>query len=101
MRVIDSMSDINPSSSKCKNTINSLCEEYLVNTPTAAGPFNPTDDSPQTQLNSAYPMMWPNLPGMEADVFMQDDTWLKFLDETPIDGSGVPGYATEHEQWSI
>lgn len=93
--VIESMSNINPSSTKCVDTINNLCKEYLINTPTTTLPLNPTDESPQTQITNAYPMMWPE------DVFMQDDTWLKLLEEMPVNESGVMEYTDGNNQWNI
>lgn len=82
------------------NTINNLCGEYLINTPTMTLLLNPTDDSPQTQISNVYPMMWPNVPDLEADVLMQDDTWLKFLNEAPLDGFQVMEYTDASNQWS-
>jgi len=40
---------------------------------------DPTNESPQTQMNNVYSMMWPNVPALEADVVMQDDAWMEFL----------------------
>jgi transcriptional regulatory protein GAL4 len=40
----------------------------------------PVEESPQTQINNVFSMMWPNAPPMEvADVVMGDDTWMNFL----------------------
>jgi len=41
--------------------------------------MSPINESPQTQMNHVYNMMWPNLPALEADVVMQDDAWMEFL----------------------
>jgi transcriptional regulatory protein GAL4 len=41
--------------------------------------FSPINESPQTQMNNVYSMMWPNVPALEADVVMQDDAWMEFL----------------------
>lgn len=46
----------------------------------------PIADSPQTQINHIYSMMWPNVTPLEAaDLVMGDDAWMEFLRE---DGSG-------------
>lgn len=39
----------------------------------------PIDESPQTQMNSVYPMMWPNVPAFEAADQFMDDAWMDFL----------------------
>jgi hypothetical protein len=41
--------------------------------------LSPINESPQTQMNNVYSMMWPNIPALEADVVMQDDAWMEFL----------------------
>lgn len=39
----------------------------------------PTNESPQTQMNNVYPMVWPSVPALESDVAMGDDAWMEFL----------------------
>lgn len=34
----------------------------------------PIDESPETQVDNMYSMMWPN-----ADINMQDDPWMEFM----------------------
>ncbi|EON97242.1 putative zn 2cys6 transcription factor protein [Phaeoacremonium minimum UCRPA7] len=42
--------------------------------------LGPIDESPQTQINSVFTMMWPNVPPMEAaDLVMGEDAWMDFL----------------------
>ncbi|KAI1777478.1 hypothetical protein F4818DRAFT_410558 [Hypoxylon cercidicola] len=42
----------------------------------------PIADSPQTQINHIYSMMWPNVTPLEAaDLVMGDDAWMEFLGE--------------------
>ncbi|KAI0159302.1 fungal-specific transcription factor domain-containing protein [Pestalotiopsis sp. NC0098] len=42
--------------------------------------LEPISESPQTQLGSVFPMMWPNVNAFEvADEVMGDDAWLEFL----------------------
>lgn len=51
----------------------------------------PIDESPQTQMNSVYPMMWPNVPAFEAADQFMDDAWMDFL--------GAEGGATPDRGW--
>ncbi|KAK2056218.1 hypothetical protein LY76DRAFT_607144 [Colletotrichum caudatum] len=55
------------------------------------GTPEPIDESPQTQINSVFSMMWPNVPPTEAaDVVMGDDAWMEFLRSgTSGDGDGA------------
>lgn len=40
----------------------------------------PIDESPQTQINSVFSMIWPNVSSIEAaDMVMGDDAWMDFL----------------------
>lgn len=53
----------------------------------------PVGESPQTQINSVFSMMWPNVPPLEAaDVVMGDDAgWMEFLRAGSVDGwTGPP-----------
>ncbi|KAI1393078.1 uncharacterized protein F4822DRAFT_150033 [Hypoxylon trugodes] len=57
---------------------NAVSEDTDMNEPIA--------DSPQTQINHIYSMMWPNVTPLEAaDLVMGDDAWMEFLRE---DGNG-------------
>lgn len=41
----------------------------------------PIDESPQTQINQVFPMMWPNVNALEAaGEVLGNDAWLSFLD---------------------
>lgn len=51
----------------------------------------PIDESPQTQMNSVYPMMWPNVPAFEAADQFMDDAWMDFL--------GAEGGTTPERGW--
>lgn len=67
--VLESMAHLNPSSSRCLGVIRSLCGGYLD--PSMSEWGLPTEESPQTQLTSLYPLMWPTLEmaqmeGMDA-----------------------------------
>lgn len=96
---------MNSSSSRCYQVIVDLCGRFLDSSvvashaPPAAPPSTaaqearstpnydalevapePIDESPHTQINSVFSMMWPNVPPMEAaDVVMGDDAWMEFL----------------------
>jgi hypothetical protein len=59
--------------------------------------IGPIDESPQTQMNNLYSMMWPDVPALEADVVMQDDGWMEFLrgedpDFANFDGEAQPPF---------
>jgi transcriptional regulatory protein GAL4 len=42
--------------------------------------LGPIDESPQTQINSVFSMIWPNVAPLEAaDLVMGDDSWMEFL----------------------
>lgn len=52
------------------------------------------DESPQTQMESVYPMMWPNVPAFEAADQFMDDAWMDFLGaEGAADGTPDPSAA--------
>ncbi|KUJ10575.1 uncharacterized protein LY89DRAFT_700957 [Mollisia scopiformis] len=94
---IYSLSSINSSSPRCYQVILKLCRPFLQHNDseedmggTIRGPgledhdghglgMSPINESPQTQMSSVYPMMWPNINEYEADVIMQDDAWMEFL----------------------
>ncbi len=80
------MRPVNPSAQRCHDVITGLCEQYLEHPrfrkdqdEDVGVVQEPIDESPQTQMNHVYSMMWPNLPALEADVMMQDDAWMEFL----------------------
>lgn len=107
---------MNSSSSRCYQVIIDLCGRFLDSNdialpvaPSATAPADsttspsyednaaqpsapePIDESPQTQINSVFSMMWPNVPPLEAaDVVMGDDAWMEFLKGgTSGDGDGM------------
>ncbi|KAL4736655.1 fungal-specific transcription factor domain-containing protein [Aspergillus similis] len=84
VEVLESMALMNPSAQRCLRVITDLCGNYLQSGP---GPeigdgiglngdgWRPTEESPQTQLASLYPLMWPTLEmgmgmGVEGDSIM-------------------------------
>lgn len=43
--------------------------------------LGPIDESPQTQINQVFPMMWPNVNALEAaGEVLGNNAWLSFLD---------------------
>ncbi|KAF4781001.1 fungal specific transcription factor domain-containing protein [Colletotrichum scovillei] len=115
-RCIAALAPVNSSSSRCYQVIIDLCGRFLDSNdialpvaPSATAPADsttspsyednaaqpsapePIDESPQTQINSVFSMMWPNVPPLEAaDVVMGDDAWMEFLKGgTSGDGDGM------------
>lgn len=54
------------------------------------------DESPQTQMESVYPMMWPNVPAFEAADQFMDDAWMDFLG---AEAEGAPDQAAAQRAW--
>ncbi|KAH6682919.1 fungal-specific transcription factor domain-containing protein [Halenospora varia] len=92
LSTISSLSPVNSSSPRCHQVILKLCGQFLQEELAhgsgigpeghgmeAGGGLSPINESPQTQMNNVYSMMWPNVPALEADVVMQDDAWMEFL----------------------
>ncbi|KAK2012209.1 fungal-specific transcription factor domain-containing protein [Colletotrichum eremochloae] len=115
IRCIVALAPVNSSSPRCYQVIMDLCGRFLNDDSVAARVLvahpqmqttttpsyepntvpvdtpEPIDESPQTQINSVFSMMWPNVPPMEAaDVVMGDDAWMEFLKSgTSSDGDGL------------
>ncbi|KAJ4353537.1 uncharacterized protein N0V89_005267 [Didymosphaeria variabile] len=84
---------LNPSAQDCYNVIQRLCGPFLQpqvhdqatgSTPDSTTlasypPLESTQESPQTQINSVYAMMWPNANPADVDVLMQDGLWNNFF----------------------
>jgi len=67
--VLNDMTRLNEAASKCLKTINSLCGVFLSS---EQGP-SPINESPQTQLNNLYSIMWPLSDAqMTSDFALQD-----------------------------
>lgn len=109
LKAITAMSSLNASSPRCYQIISELCSRYLdpqeekprvpqnptarnlieeqqnANQVRAGHPPWPADqpvgESPETQINNVFSMMWPNVPPLEAaDVVMGDEVgWMEFL----------------------
>jgi len=100
--VIEGMFSINSSSLKCYDTIHNLCGEYLTSNPSTSNFQMPsTHESPQTQISNVYSMMWPSVPAVEADVVMQDEAWLRFLNEPPPEQQIIRDVDTTEDQLDL
>lgn len=93
--VLELMGELNPTAFRCLGVIRSLCGAYLD--PNTNGWGRPTEESPQTQLESLYPLMWPTLEmaqldGMDSILYVMFTDWkwhgLTVL-QTGIDNHGV------------
>ncbi|CAI6335260.1 unnamed protein product [Periconia digitata] len=101
MHTMKLISPTNPSAQECYNVIQRLCGPFLHPqppdqssasldiTPGSAILEFPTQESPQTQINNVYAMMWPNANPSEVDVLMQDGMWTGFFPDTE-DGTQQP-----------
>jgi len=79
------ISPVNPSAQECYNVLQRLCGPFLQVRPAAQEPNMvttpdvlsgyPTEESPQTQINNVYSMMWPNANDTEVDALMQGGLW--------------------------
>ncbi|KAF2729908.1 hypothetical protein EJ04DRAFT_446274 [Polyplosphaeria fusca] len=92
LHTMQSMTSVNPSAHECYQVLQRLCGPYLehighdnASTPIPTAEF-PAEESPQTQINNIYAMMWPSATHADADLLMQDGEWASFLPE--LDGSG-------------
>ncbi|KAJ5995993.1 hypothetical protein N7522_007653 [Penicillium canescens] len=83
MHVLESMTRLNPTASRCLGVIRSLCGSYF--NPSVDG-WGPTEESPQTQLANLYPLMWPTLEMAQldgTDSTLQESTILDFMNQLP------------------
>lgn len=91
--VINDIGHLNPASKECKEVVSRLCSQYLFQTsqhetsPGANGGMllEPIEESPLTQIDNMYPMMWPGTDildfGMEGQ-YSQDNFDFNFGFET-------------------
>ncbi|KAL4993348.1 fungal-specific transcription factor domain-containing protein [Aspergillus recurvatus] len=97
VEVLESMAPMNPSAQRCLRVITDLCGNYLQPGPRLEigdgigvneDGWRPTEESPQTQLASLYPLMWPTLEmgtgmGVEGDLIIQESTIMDFMNRLP------------------
>lgn len=100
-----SMIAANPSAQECHDVILRLCGPFVQGprsdaTPITTFPGSPTRESPQSQINSIYPMMWPSNTN-EIDLVMNDGAWTDILGDfaDPMTRGASTGNA-EDFQWT-
>ncbi|KAI4717188.1 hypothetical protein E4T48_06570 [Aureobasidium sp. EXF-10727] len=94
LSVMTEMNAINPSSIECQSVIMRLCGQFL-NTAASASvtscvPLVATEESPQTQINNVYSMMWPNASPASTDLLMSDPQWALVMNQGHFDPESVP-----------
>ncbi|KAF9637679.1 hypothetical protein BFW01_g8575 [Lasiodiplodia theobromae] len=106
LRVFRAMKATNPSAQDCYDVIIRLCGPFMqspgsdTDAPTVVFPGSPTRESPQTQINSIYPMMWPSNTN-EIDLVMQDGAWTDLLGDFADPAMGEPSADTATDfQWT-
>lgn len=90
LRIMQSMFSINPASRECYEVVQRLCSDYLSsgsNLPTSSPIFGmePCEESPNTQIESLYAMMWPGANTNEVDMLIENDSWNNFIGDIPDD----------------
>ena len=91
------MEHVSPSATRCYRVVFELCGQFVPGTQPAPTPEvqttnEVTEDSPHTQMNNLYAIMWPNVATGEADA-TGGDAWMNFLrgevmdDFEVVDGS--------------
>ena len=107
LEVTKEMFYINPAARECHRVILQLCSDYLsLGVPQDATPatqqliMNPIEESPQTQLEAVYSMMWPNANFVETDTFMQDQDWNAFVADSYSDSTGLPADLSTDFNWT-
>ncbi|KAG9255844.1 uncharacterized protein F5Z01DRAFT_672492 [Emericellopsis atlantica] len=118
LRTIAAMAPLNLSSARCHSVIVGLCGRFLSSEEVALpqqqqqqqqqqqttsvdeemaesaswlGPDHPVGESPQTQINGVFSMMWPN--AATSDFTMGDDAgWMEFLRAGSDEGAWTGGY---------
>lgn len=91
LNVMQSMFAINPASRECHEVVLRLCSDYLTDAsafPTSSPTFGlqPVEESPNTQIEGLYSMMWPGANTTEVDMLIENDSWNNFIADFP-DGS--------------
>ncbi|KAI3478884.1 hypothetical protein L1887_59119 [Cichorium endivia] len=90
LKIMQSMFSINPSSRECYEVVLRLCSNYLPassGVPTSSPNFGlePVEESPNTQIENLYSMMWPGANTTEVDMLIENDTWNDFIADIPED----------------
>ncbi|KAM0722956.1 hypothetical protein Q7P37_001154 [Cladosporium fusiforme] len=90
LRIMQTMFTINPASRECYEVVQRLCSGYLPSTstiPTSSPTFGlePCEESPNTQIESLYAMMWPGANTNEVDMLIENDSWNNFIGDITED----------------
>ena len=84
LKVMQSMFSLNPSSRECYEVVLRLCSNYLLNAsgiPISSPTFGmePVEESPNTQIEGLYSMMWPGANTTEVGMLIENDSWNDFI----------------------
>lgn len=93
LSVMTEMNEINPSSIECQSVIMRLCGHFLNTTSAAVpscAPLAATEESPQTQINNVYSMMWPSASPASTDLLMSDSQWGFITGQGHVDVESMP-----------
>jgi transcriptional regulatory protein GAL4 len=90
LKIMQSMFSINPSSRDCYEIVLRLCSNYLLNasgvhTSSPTFGMEPVEESPNTQIEGLYSMMWPGANTTEVDMLIENDSWNNFIADIPDD----------------
>lgn len=88
LAIMQSMFAINPASRECYEVVLRLCSDYLPATsgmPASSPTFGlePVEESPNTQIEGLYSMMWPGANTTEVDMLIENDSWNDFIADIP------------------
>jgi transcriptional regulatory protein GAL4 len=94
LTVMQSMFSINPASRECYEVVLRLCSNYLANAsglPTSSPNFGlePVEESPNTQIEGLYSMMWPGANTTEVDMLIENDSWNNFIADLSDDSPNL------------
>ncbi|KAI5243287.1 hypothetical protein E4T42_07401 [Aureobasidium subglaciale] len=94
LSVMTEMNSVNPSSIECQSVIMRLCGQFLSPITSASisgfAPLAATEESPQTQINNVYSMMWPNASPASTDLLMSDSQWGFMTDPGHVGLESLP-----------
>lgn len=88
LAIMQSMFAINPASRECYEVVLGLCSDYLPPSsglPASSPAFGlePVEESPNTQIEGLYSMMWPGANTNEVDMLIENDSWNDFIADIP------------------
>jgi len=101
LSIMRSMFAINPASRECHEIVLRLCSDYLTTASSipASSPvfgLEPVEESPNTQINALYGMMWPGANTTEVDMLIENDSWNSFIADLPEDSSNLLDHSFEN-----